>query len=81
VGRHGWDAAAINARVFVQAREAFSMLDNLTSAAQGRRIALLREMGARREFAKRAQNAFEASMGTRQSQNYVGCSDSCEAPF
>jgi hypothetical protein len=74
--RHGWDTAAINARVFVQARDAFSMLDNLMSAAQGRRIALLREIGARREFAKRAQNAFEASIGTRRSRNYAGHSDS-----
>jgi len=79
--RHGWDAVAISAQVFVQARDAFSMLDNLTSAAQGRRIALLREIGARREFAKRAQDAFEASMRTRRSQHYVGRSDSCEAPF
>src|SRR5437879_2986672 len=29
---YGWDAAAISARVFVQARDAFSMLDNLMSA-------------------------------------------------
>lgn len=32
--RYGWDATAINAQVFVQAREAFSMLDNLMSSAQ-----------------------------------------------
>ena len=27
--RHGWDAAAINAQVFLQAQDAFLMLDNL----------------------------------------------------
>jgi hypothetical protein len=75
--RHGWDAVAISAQVFVQARDAFSMLDDLMSAAQGRRIAILREIGARRERAKRAQNAFESRMGTSPSQNYVGRSDSC----
>jgi hypothetical protein len=79
--RHGWDAAAINARVFVQARDAFSMLDNLMIASQGRRIALLREIGARRECAKRAQNVVEAGIGTRRSQHYVGRSDTCQAPF
>jgi len=77
---HGWDAAAINARVFVQAIDEFSMLDNLMSTAHGRRIALLREIGVRREFAKRAQHAFEASMRIRRSRNYVGRSDSCGAP-
>jgi hypothetical protein len=49
---------------------------NLMSPAQGRCIALLREIGARREFAKRAQNAFEARIGNRRSRNYVGRSDS-----
>src|SRR5207248_1917531 len=77
--RHGWDAAAINARVFVQARDAFSMFDDLMSAAQGRRLALLREIGARREFAKRAQSAFDAAIRTKQSPNHTGRSDCCEA--
>jgi hypothetical protein len=63
--RHGWDAAAINARVFVQARDAFSMLDNLMSAAQGRRVALLREMGLRREFATYAQRDIESAIPAR----------------
>ncbi len=80
LARHGWDAAAINALVFVQARDAFSMLDNLMSSTQSRRIALLREMGARREFSKRAQNATKAAIGKKQSQNRDGRVDCCDPP-
>jgi hypothetical protein len=38
----------------LQARELFLMFDQLMHSAQSRRIALLREIGVRRKFARRA---------------------------
>jgi hypothetical protein len=63
--RHGFDAAAINAEVFVQARDTFAIFDELMQRAQHRRILLLREMSVRREFAKRAEQISEALMNAR----------------
>jgi hypothetical protein len=53
--RHGFDVVAINAEVFIQARDAFAMFDNLMHAAQSRRIILLREINARRDLAEPAR--------------------------
>ena len=52
--RSGIDSIDLNAEVFVQARESFDMFDQLIHLAQTRRIALLREISIRREFARRA---------------------------
>ena len=46
--RNGFDSAAINAEVFVQAQQAFGLFDQLMQSAQHRRIMLLREMDIRR---------------------------------
>jgi hypothetical protein len=59
--RSGFDPIAINAEVFVQARELFVMFDQLIHLAQNRRIALLREISVRREFAKRVRRVVRAS--------------------
>jgi hypothetical protein len=53
--RSKFDAIEINAEVFIQARASFEMFDRLTQLAQTRRIGLLREIGLRREFARRAR--------------------------
>jgi len=45
----------INAEVFFQPRASFEMFDRLAQMAQARRIALLREISLRREFARRAR--------------------------
>jgi len=50
-----YDDIAINAEVFVQAKESFDMFDQLIQRAQSRRIALLREISIRREFAGRVR--------------------------
>jgi hypothetical protein len=42
------DAASINVEVFAQARDLFVLFDSLMLSAQGRRVALLREIAARR---------------------------------
>jgi hypothetical protein len=55
--RSGFDLCAINAEVFLQAREPFSLFDGLMLSAQHRRTVLLREITIRREFGKRAQKA------------------------
>ena len=55
--RSKFDSIDINAEVFVQARASFEMFDRLTHLAQTRRIGLLREISARREFGRRAQHA------------------------
>jgi hypothetical protein len=66
LAQEGFDAAAINAEVFLHAREPFAMLDHMLHSAQHRRIVLLREISIRREFARRSEaisNAtIEASM-------------------
>ena len=61
--RSGIDAIDINAEVFVQARELFEMFDQLIHLAQNRRIAVLREISIRREFARRARGAMRALDG------------------
>jgi hypothetical protein len=50
--RFGFDPIALNAEVYVQARDQLEIFDNLQRAQQ-RRMVLLREISIRREFAKR----------------------------
>jgi len=50
--RFGFDSIALNAEVYVQARDQLEIFDNLQRAQQ-RRMVLLREISIRREFAKR----------------------------
>jgi hypothetical protein len=45
----GFDLYAINAEVFLQARESFGLFDELMKSAQHRCISLIREIAARRE--------------------------------
>ena len=59
----GFDQIDINAEAFVQARELFDMFDQLMHAAQHRRIGLLREIGNRREFLKRAKRIMDGPNG------------------
>ena len=61
--RSGFDQIDINAEVFVQARELFDMFDQLMHAAQRRRIGVLREIGTRREFLKRARRFVDGPNG------------------
>jgi hypothetical protein len=61
--RSGIDSIDINAEVFVQARELFEMFDQLVHLAQNRRVALLREISTRREFARRARSVMRALDG------------------
>ena len=61
LARSGFDQLDINAEVFVQAREHFAMFDQLMQSAQSRRIALLREISVRREFAIRVRRVIMAS--------------------
>ena len=58
--RSGLDPIAINAEVFVRAREFFVMFDQLMHSAQSRRIGLLREISIRREFAIRVRRVIRA---------------------
>ena len=66
--KHGFDAIAINAEVYVQARNDIEMFEILIQRAQQRRMILLREIGIRREFAKRAERISEAVIETRFSR-------------
>jgi hypothetical protein len=59
--RNGVDTTDIDAEVFVQARELFLIFDQLMQSAQNRRIALLREIGIRREFATRVRRVITAT--------------------
>ncbi len=52
---YGIDATSINVEVFVQARDLFVMFDSLMHSAQSRRIALLREIAARRAISRQAR--------------------------
>ena len=52
--QHGFDETVVYAEVFFLAQGSFAMFDDLTHVAQGRRMALLREISIRYEFAKRA---------------------------
>jgi hypothetical protein len=52
--RSGFDQIDINAQVVAQVRELLAMFDQLMQSAQNPRVALLREICVRREFAKRA---------------------------
>jgi hypothetical protein len=63
LGRSGFDQIDINAEAYVQARELFDMFDQLMHAAQHRRIGLLREIGNRREFLKRAKRFIDGPNG------------------
>ena len=53
LNRAGYDDLAINAEVFVQAKDAITLFDALTHAAQARRNSLLREIGLSRAFGMR----------------------------
>ena len=64
LGRSGFDQIDINAEAYVQARELFDMFDQLMHAAQHRRIGLLREIGSRREYLKRAKRFIDGPNGT-----------------
>jgi hypothetical protein len=59
--RSGFDPIDVNAEVFVQVRELFVMFDQLEHLAQNRRHGLLREIGIRREFARRARRVVRAA--------------------
>jgi hypothetical protein len=63
LARGGFDQTDINAESFVQAREHFAMLDELMQSAQNRRIALLREISVRREFARRVRRVIRVADG------------------
>ena len=63
--RSGFDAIDIYAEAFVLARELFDMFDQLLHLAQNRRMGLLREIGIRREFARRVRRLFRTSDGRR----------------
>ena len=54
--RGGFDLCAINAEVFLLAREPFNLFDGLMQSAQHRRTTLLREITLRRDFDKRARS-------------------------
>lgn len=53
--RAGFDSAAMNAEVYLQARDAIALFDALIHAAQSRRNALLREIGESRSFSLRVK--------------------------
>ncbi len=57
--RFGFDAIALNAAVYNEARVQFEMFDTLLQRAQQRRMVLLREISVRREFAKRVEKVSE----------------------
>jgi hypothetical protein len=65
LARNGFDAIAVNAEVFIRARNEFAMFDSLMHAAQHRRMVLLREIGIRREAARRALAAETSSSGPK----------------
>jgi hypothetical protein len=64
--RFGIDAVALNAEVYIQARDQLELFDQLMQRAQQRRIALLREIGIRREFAFRTKRASDAVISNRR---------------
>jgi hypothetical protein len=49
LARNGFDIAAIDAEVFIQAQQTFGLFDQLIRSAQHRRIVLLREVDSRRK--------------------------------
>ena len=53
--KFGFDAPAVNAEVYIQARDQLELFDQLMQSAQQRRMVLLREISIRREFALRAE--------------------------
>ena len=55
--RSGFDQIDINAQAIAQARELLLVFDHLMQSAQSPRVALLREICVRREFAQRARAA------------------------
>jgi hypothetical protein len=61
--RFGFDAVALNAEVYIQARDQLELFDQLMQRAQQRRMALLREIGIRRELALRARSNSDAVIG------------------
>lgn len=54
--RNGFDVVAINAEVFIQARDSFGLFDGLMQSAQVRRATLLRDIALRREFNLRSHS-------------------------
>ena len=69
--RNGVEPTDIDAEVFVQAREMFLLFDQLMQSAQNRRIALLREIGIRRDFATRVRRALPATDGLAASFKHL----------
>jgi hypothetical protein len=63
----GIDATSINIEVFIQARDLFIMFDSLGHSAQSRRIALLREIHARRAVSGHARST-RISVSARHTQ-------------
>jgi hypothetical protein len=61
--KYGFDAIALNAAVFNEARDQFEMFDTLLQRAQQRRMVLLREIGVRRELTKRVEKVSERLAG------------------
>jgi hypothetical protein len=58
----GFDAAALNAEVYLQARDQLEMFDLLMQRAQQRRVIILREVSIRREFAIRAKRISDSAI-------------------
>jgi hypothetical protein len=70
--RHNFDAEAINAEVYFQARDTFALFDGLMHSAQTRRMTLLREINYSRELAKRVERLSEATLEARNARNRRG---------
>jgi hypothetical protein len=70
--RYKFNGQAVNAEVYCQAHEAFTLFNDLMRSAQNRRLALLREISFRREFAKRVERLREASLDARNARNRRG---------
>ena len=63
--KYGFDAVAMNAEVYVQARDQLEMFDHLMQRAQQRRMVILKEISIRREFARRAERISDAAIEGR----------------
>ena len=70
--RHNFNGEAVNAEVYCQAHQAFTLFNDLMRSAQNRRLALLREINFRRDFAKRVERLSEAYFEARNARNRRG---------
>jgi hypothetical protein len=70
--KHNFDDEAISAEAYCQARQAFALFDDLVCSTQDRRIAILREINYRREFAKRVERLTEVDIESRNARNRRG---------